>query len=718
MLHGHLLPPEYLHSYVQPGGSSLTYERSPHRDIELAGFSPPSTQSYVQAFPARYGSHAAAVFQQQLPLVQYNHGLYQGDPDSDSEEYHEVEPPCCGAQYMDTSAEAQAEKFTGRFTRGCMAKMLHWCCLLAVSFSALSLGLDAWSTIRDADFQTYSALAWGSFWGSFVVWCVVLLAVAVCVLIVVFLSICGIPWQKYHKDGPVRLAKAFMVLAVVGSSVMVALLAALHFCNQRARLPVVSAANLVCQDETVWHCGRENSSEIWATVDAASEDRPDNGVAAVAKWYLTAGDVPGPVGVCERMQYLCDPPFTFAADTSCVCNGMSVLAPTTTVTTTTTYTSTTTPTTVTTTTVTETTATESLTFTTLTTSTTSAVTGTTLTLTRTSATRTATTVTTRTSITHTSITSARPQMTITWTTSARPTEQVPARRLSERGSGADLARTKAAARGSLSAWSSSSSLELPGQRGRARMLMAAAPAPWEGHEGAYCDFWSVPADEGEAEVITHPTDLSWCFVNPGMQCGGDVELKDNTAYDGYNDTFVRSSGPCTSSVSSRSRVVEQGHAQVNDALWPLGFTALMALLTALSCGVRLMVLPPGQPVEKAPADGTPLRLRFEMAEREVEALVDQSTPREVKLRLYGLHKQAYHGGMPVSRWIKEPPGNRFSFSSKKTWEQQKYDAWKEVSNLSTEKAMTDYIKTVEGYKLSRAKRNQRDKDSGGGCFLN
>jgi acyl-CoA-binding protein len=662
----------------------------------------------------------AAVSQQQLPLAQYNHGLYQGqgDTDSDSEEYQEIRP-CCGAQYMDTNAEAQAKKFTSCFNKGCMARVLHWCCLLAVSFGALSLGLEAWSAMRDADVQTYSALAWGSFWGSFVAWCVGLLAVAFCALVVVFLSACGIPWQRYTSGRPARLAKAFIVLAVIGASVMVALLVALYVCNQRARLPVVSAANLVCQDETVWHCGRENSSEIWSTVDVASDDRPDNGVAAVAKWYLTSGDVPGPVGVCERMQYLCDPPFNFDVATSCVCNGLSVLAPTTTVTTTTTYTSTTTPTTVTTMTVTETTATESLTFTTLTTGTTPTVTGTTLTLTRVSATATATTVTT----TRTSITKARPQITITWTTSALSTQQttsalstqqVSARRLSEWGSGADLARTEAAAPGSLSAWSSSSSssssssLELPGQR----MLMAVAPAPWEGHEGAYCDVWSVAADEGEAEVITHPTALSWCFVNPGMRCGGDVELQDSPTYDGYNASFIRSSGPCTSSVSSRSRVVEHGHTQVNDALWPLGFTALMALLTALSCGVRLMVLPPGEPVGEAPAD-TPVRLKFEMAEREVEALVDQSTPQEVTLKLYGLHKQAYHGG---PRGVREPSGNRFS--SKKTWEQQKYDAWKKYGSYPMEQAMAEYIKTVEKYKESRTKRNQRDKDSGGGCFLN
>jgi acyl-CoA-binding protein len=197
-----------------------------------------------------------------------------------------------------------------------------------------------------------------------------------------------------------------------------------------------------------------------------------------------------------------------------------------------------------------------------------------------------------------------------------------------------------------------------------------------------------------------------------MRCGGDVELQDSPTYDGYNASFIRSSGPCTSSVSSRSRVVEHGHTQVNDALWPLGFTALMALLTALSCGVRLMVLPPGEEEAEPPAD-TPVRLKFEMAEREVEALVDQSTPQEVTLKLYGLHKQAYHGG---PRGVREPSGNRFS--SKKTWEQQKYDAWKKYSSYPMEQAMAEYIKTVEKYKESRTKRNQRDKDSGGGCFLN
>lgn len=245
--------------------------------------------------------------------------------------------------------------------------------------------------------------------------------------------------------------------------------------------------------------------------------------------------------------------------------------------------------------------------------------------------------------------------------------------------------------------------------------MALAPAPWEGREGAYCDAWSVAADAGEADVITHPTDMSWCFVNQGMQCGGDAQLHDRirTAEDGYNDSFIRSSGPCTGSVSSRSRVVEQGHAQVNDALWPLGFTALMALLAAVSCGLRLKVLPPRKEVEKPPPE-TPLSLRFEMAEREVEDLVDHSTPPDVRLKLYGLHKQAYHTFS--TRWVKEPAGNRFG--SKRTWEQQKYDAWKRVGNLKAEEAMKNYIQTLEQYKAQRAKQNKRDRDSGDGCFLN
>mmetsp|Transcript_69738 Transcript_69738/g.181690 ORF Transcript_69738/g.181690 Transcript_69738/m.181690 type:complete len:185 (+) Transcript_69738:440-994(+) len=159
--------------------------------------------------------------------------------------------------------------------------------------------------------------------------------------------------------------------------------------------------------------------------------------------------------------------------------------------------------------------------------------------------------------------------------------------------------------------------------------------------------------------------------------------------------------------------VEEGHAQVNGVLWPLGLTALMALLAAASCGLRLMVLPPRKPLDTPPAD-TPLSLKFEMAEREVEALVNESTPQDVRLRLYGLHKQAYHSFS--IKWVKEPEGDRFS--SKKTWEQQKYDAWKRVQNLKTEEAMKQYIQTVEQYKAQRTKQNAREKDdSRGGCFL-
>merc|ERR1719149_9744 len=104
MLNGQLLPPEYLHSYVQPGASSGTYQNSPHYQSERTGFRQgvPSSQSYEQAFPARYGSHMASTFQHQLPLMQYNQGIYQGEPDSDSEEHEEVKV-CCGAQDMDAN---------------------------------------------------------------------------------------------------------------------------------------------------------------------------------------------------------------------------------------------------------------------------------------------------------------------------------------------------------------------------------------------------------------------------------------------------------------------------------------------------------------------------------------------------------------------------------------------------------------------------------------
>ncbi|CAK0843777.1 unnamed protein product, partial [Prorocentrum cordatum] len=161
------------------------------------------------------------------------------------------------------------------------------------------------------------------------------------------------------------------------------------------------------------------------------------------------------------------------------------------------------------------------------------------------------------------------------------------------------------------------------------------PGPWEDTMGEYCNAWH--GNTGNA--------TQWCFVNPSQQCRR--ELMEQAQCTSTGTSCVKSGGPCTDSVDSRSLVVIEGLEQMD---WPLIWATVLGT-TLLLCGACALAAAHhnqrmqrkkksqwAQDAYKQTAEATgpsgqaykSENERFEEAQREAVRKLKDSTPQEIK----------------------------------------------------------------------------------------
>lgn len=209
-------------------------------------------------------------------------------------------------------------------------------------------------------------------------------------------------------------------------------------------------------------------------------------------------------------------------------------------------------------------------------------------------------------------------------------------------------------------------------------------------QGSYCNDWS---NDGN----------SWCFVDASVQCGPPTDFSG----------LKRSTGPCGSSVDSRSQMVL-------DARTALLVPFILALITsvlvcfAACCGCYFCLnalkgnrlnsargYPGGggsyenepssltramktQQVNNNDISHMNLDEQFRWAQEQASKNLTDHTPQEKKLELYGYYHQAVQGNVTGER----PSMWHFL-------DQHKYDAWKRVEGMPRNDAMRRYIEAVQ-----------------------
>jgi len=198
--------------------------------------------------------------------------------------------------------------------------------------------------------------------------------------------------------------------------------------------------------------------------------------------------------------------------------------------------------------------------------------------------------------------------------------------------------------------------------------------PWNGTIGGFCGAWGGGI-AGE-----------WCFVTPGTRCAeGRVTPLSNSK----NVTVAASNGPCSASVDARSKCLPAGFENMLGALQVAGILGFSLVLLAIFAALLLrypskttlqttvtMVqpMPPGQA----------LLQRFEDAQREAVRRLNDQTPEELKMMLYGFYKQAKEGDVK---------GDRPGYMAKRD-DQMKYDYWARHRGMPSEDAIEGYVRTV------------------------
>jgi len=211
--------------------------------------------------------------------------------------------------------------------------------------------------------------------------------------------------------------------------------------------------------------------------------------------------------------------------------------------------------------------------------------------------------------------------------------------------------------------------------------------------GNYCNDW----------YRNSGNDTRWCFVSPAQQC--HRELMEQVDCMSTGSTCIKSRGPCTDSVDSRSLLVAEALEQVE---WPLAWAAVLGAMLLL-CGVCAIVASrhnqrmqdkrasqlaaqhaaiaeaaanaqTAAPVQAAKSDGD----RFEEAQREAVRKLKDSTPLDVKFLLYGYYMQATEGDVKGVRPSLIAPRDR-----------AKWDAWNACKAMTREEAINKYVKCVD-----------------------
>jgi len=223
-----------------------------------------------------------------------------------------------------------------------------------------------------------------------------------------------------------------------------------------------------------------------------------------------------------------------------------------------------------------------------------------------------------------------------------------------------------------------------------------APGPWQGSQGAYCHTWRSQKND-KSDVPKGP----WCFVSPNQRCSKGTPV--TTYVDSISSVLNISEAPCTTKVESRSQIMLDAVSAINRALQFSSFLGLACLLMAF-CGCVPFLQPKPDKSERSKrglqqankdgrSDGHPAEMeeqqplsledRFEEAQRMAVENLNDATPEEIKLMIYGFYKQAREG---------DASGQRPSFFSRR--DRQKFDAWEKCRGLSTQEAIEGYIQTV------------------------
>lgn len=204
------------------------------------------------------------------------------------------------------------------------------------------------------------------------------------------------------------------------------------------------------------------------------------------------------------------------------------------------------------------------------------------------------------------------------------------------------------------------------------------PGHWNSSSGAFCEDWG---SDGKGQ---------WCMVSGQQKCHKDKQVVVGT--DAVLQLpLIKSDGPCTDEVESRSQLVLDGSDAMFSTIQGVMLMGLLLVLLACCSGlVYCLPAPRGGDLQQhdyyghgAASDSEQLRQRFLEAQNYAMDALTEETPEEMKVALYAHYNQAQKGDVQGAR-----PGF-FSFA-----ERSRYDAWGGLRGMSQREAMEGYINTV------------------------
>eukprot|EP00929_Paragymnodinium_shiwhaense_P107987 TRINITY_DN7431_c0_g1_i1.p1 TRINITY_DN7431_c0_g1~~TRINITY_DN7431_c0_g1_i1.p1 ORF type:complete len:1404 (-),score=259.29 TRINITY_DN7431_c0_g1_i1:208-4419(-) len=196
--------------------------------------------------------------------------------------------------------------------------------------------------------------------------------------------------------------------------------------------------------------------------------------------------------------------------------------------------------------------------------------------------------------------------------------------------------------------------------------LLAETAPTASQRGAFCWDW-------------YGSDVDWCFVNEDSHCEtSDCEQVGNTA-------VCKSSVACGYYAATRSTYVIEGENAIRHQLTLFLILALSLFLEGI-CALCLFNRPSPPPtVEEMDVMGLPtpdsdLEMRFLQAQEHVTMRLNDDTPEDVRLMVYGLYQQAKEGNVRGARPDYDP------------MEIAKWDYWAQHRNMTRHQAIQGYLR--------------------------
>lgn len=200
-------------------------------------------------------------------------------------------------------------------------------------------------------------------------------------------------------------------------------------------------------------------------------------------------------------------------------------------------------------------------------------------------------------------------------------------------------------------------------------------------EGEYCGNWTLKGSSN---------DVDQCFVEKDQLCSADsIQLYTGTRDKYLSHDLYLGSGPCGTSVESRSALVAEGYEEAfktlpRSTVASVGFfisAVLLVILRAFPSSMHIEIVDYSLGGGEVSARNF-FELDFLQAQvRAVQGL--QNKDADAKLRLHGLLKQVREGDVR---------GRRPGFFDKA--KRAQYDAWARNRGMSAEEAMQAYVALV------------------------